>query len=39
MGEIDQWIEANEQEAADAYATWTAGKPAVHRWDRTVEVG
>jgi uncharacterized protein (DUF433 family) len=29
--EIDQWIEANEQEAAEAYAAWTAGKSAVRR--------
>jgi len=29
--EIDQWIEANEQEAADARAAWTAGQAAVQR--------
>jgi uncharacterized protein (DUF433 family) len=29
--EIDQWIEANEQEAAEAYAAWIAGKTAVQR--------
>jgi hypothetical protein len=29
--ETDQWIEANEQEAAEAYAAWTAGKTAVQR--------
>lgn len=29
--EIDQWIEANEQETAEAYAAWTAGKNAVQR--------
>jgi uncharacterized protein (DUF433 family) len=28
-GEIDQWIESNEQEAAEAYAAWTAGQAAV----------
>ena len=27
--EIDQWIEANEQEAAEAHAAWTAGQAAV----------
>jgi uncharacterized protein (DUF433 family) len=27
--EIDQWIEANEQEAAEAHAAWTAGRAAV----------
>jgi uncharacterized protein (DUF433 family) len=30
-GEIDQWIEANEQEAAEARAAWMAGKAAVQR--------
>jgi uncharacterized protein (DUF433 family) len=29
--EIDQWIEANEQEAAEARAAWLAGKAAVQR--------
>jgi hypothetical protein len=29
--EIDQWIGANAQEAADAQAAWTAGKNAVQR--------
>jgi hypothetical protein len=29
--EVDQWIQANEQEAAEAYAAWTAGKNALHR--------
>jgi uncharacterized protein (DUF433 family) len=29
--EIDQWIEANEQEAAEARAAWMAGKAAVQR--------
>ena len=29
--EIDQWIEASEQEAAEAHAAWTAGKTAVQR--------
>jgi uncharacterized protein (DUF433 family) len=29
--EIDQWIEANAQEAAEAYAAWAAGKNAVAR--------
>jgi hypothetical protein len=27
--EIDQWIEANEQQAAEAYAAWSAGQDAV----------
>ena len=27
--EIDQWIEANEQEAAEASAAWSAGQAAV----------
>lgn len=27
--EIDQWIEANEQEAAEAHAAWGAGQAAV----------
>ena len=30
-GEIDQWIEANEQEAAEASAAWTAGQAAVRQ--------
>jgi uncharacterized protein (DUF433 family) len=29
--EIDQWIEANAQEAAEAHAAWAAGKNAVRR--------
>ena len=29
--EIDQWIEANEQEAAETYAAWLAGKTAIQR--------
>ena len=29
--EIDQWITANEQEAAEAHAAWTAGKNALRR--------
>lgn len=29
--EVDQWIEASEQEAAEAHAAWTAGKAAVQR--------
>jgi len=29
--EIDQWIEANEQETADARAAWTAGQAAVQQ--------
>jgi len=29
--EIDQWIEANEQEAAETYAAWLAGKTAIPR--------
>jgi len=27
--EIDQWIEANEQQAAEAYAAWSAGQDAI----------
>jgi hypothetical protein len=27
--EIDQWIEANEQETAEAHAAWAAGQAAV----------
>jgi hypothetical protein len=27
--EIDQWIEANEQQAAEAHAAWSAGQEAV----------
>jgi hypothetical protein len=27
--EIDQWIDANEQQAAEAHAAWTAGQDAV----------
>jgi uncharacterized protein (DUF433 family) len=27
--EIDQWIEVNEQEAAEAHAAWAAGQAAV----------
>lgn len=30
-GEIDQWIEANEQQAAEAHAAWSAGRDAVRR--------
>lgn len=29
--EIDQWIESNEQETAEAYAAWTAGQAAVRQ--------
>jgi uncharacterized protein (DUF433 family) len=29
--EIDQWIEANEQQAAEAYAAWSAGQDAVRQ--------
>lgn len=29
--EIDQWIEANEQEMAETHAAWTAGQAAVKR--------
>jgi uncharacterized protein (DUF433 family) len=29
--EIDQWIETNEQEAAEAHAAWTAGQAAIKR--------
>jgi uncharacterized protein (DUF433 family) len=29
--EIDQWIEINEQEAAETHAAWTAGQAAVKR--------
>ncbi len=28
-GEIDQWIEANEQQAAEAHAAWSAGQDAI----------
>jgi len=27
--EIDQWIEANEQQAAEAHAAWSAGQDAI----------
>ena len=30
-GEIDHWIEANEQEATEAHDAWVAGKAAVQR--------
>jgi uncharacterized protein (DUF433 family) len=29
--EIDQWIEGNDQEAADAHAAWMAGQAAVRQ--------
>ncbi len=29
--EIDQWIDLNEQEAAEAHAAWAAGQAAVQR--------
>jgi hypothetical protein len=29
--EIDQWIEANEQQAAEAHAAWSAGQAAVRQ--------
>jgi uncharacterized protein (DUF433 family) len=29
--EIEQWIDLNEQEAAEAHAAWTAGQAAVQR--------
>ena len=29
--EIDQWVETNEQEAAEAHAAWTAGQAAIAR--------
>lgn len=29
--EIDQWIESNEQEAAEAHAAWAAGQAAIRR--------
>ena len=29
--EIDQWIEVNAQEAAEAHAAWAAGKNAVRQ--------
>ena len=29
--EIDEWIELNAQEAAEAHAAWTAGQAAVQR--------
>jgi uncharacterized protein (DUF433 family) len=31
QNEIDQWIEANEQEAAETHAAWVAGQAAVNR--------
>src|SRR6202044_3828841 len=31
QNEIDQWIQANEQEAAETHAAWTAGQAAVRR--------
>jgi uncharacterized protein (DUF433 family) len=30
-GEVDQWIEANEQQAAEAQAAWSAGRDAVRQ--------
>jgi len=30
-GEIDEWIEFNEREAAEAHAAWTAGHAALER--------
>jgi len=30
-GEIDQWIDSNDQEAAEAHAAWMAGQAAVRR--------
>ena len=27
--EIDQWIEANEQQAAEAHTAWSAGQDAI----------
>jgi hypothetical protein len=29
--EIDQWIDSNEQEAAEAHAAWSAGQAAIQR--------
>ncbi len=29
--EIDQWVDLNEQEAAEAHAAWIAGQAAVQR--------
>jgi uncharacterized protein (DUF433 family) len=29
--EIDEWIELNEQEAAEAYSAWLAGQAAIKR--------
>ena len=29
--EIDEWIASNEQEAAEAYAAWSAGQAAIQR--------
>ena len=29
--EVDQWIDLNEQEAAEVHAAWTAGQAAVQR--------
>jgi len=31
LDEIDQWIEANEQEASEASAAWSAGQAAVRQ--------
>jgi uncharacterized protein (DUF433 family) len=31
QGEIDQWIEANEQEATEASAAWSTGQAAVRQ--------
>jgi uncharacterized protein (DUF433 family) len=30
-GEVDQWIERNEREAAEAHAAWLAGQAALRR--------
>jgi hypothetical protein len=30
-GEIDEWIDGNERDAAEAYAAWTAGQAAIRR--------
>lgn len=30
-GEVDEWIDLNDQESAQAHASWTAGQAAVRR--------
>lgn len=29
--EVDQWIDSNEREAAEAHAAWSAGQAAIRR--------